>query len=117
MMQNMTLIEGNVPKHFYAPKVQVTQRIFPDGIKTSGQHPPNYEELSAYEEYPGSIDGPTVWSPEAYRNNPERWVHYFSEEEIEELSTAADNFRACGTPLTGIAKVRGTPFVRARLCQ
>ena len=86
-------------------KSQVSRSVFPDGIKTSGQHPPIYDELREYEDFPRSINGPTLWKSENYRNNPERWVHPFSTEEIEEISTAADNFRAAGIPLTGVTKV------------
>ena len=92
---------GDIP----VTKSQVSRSIFPDGIKTSGQHPPIYDELRGYEEFPKFIDGPTLWRPEDYRENPERWVHPFSLEEIEEISTAADNFRAAGIPLTGVTKV------------
>ncbi|KAK4694350.1 hypothetical protein P7C71_g3219, partial [Lecanoromycetidae sp. Uapishka_2] len=75
--------------------------IFPDGIKTSGQHPPLYEELRPYEDFPSEITGATVWNAEDYKNNPERWTHHFKEEEIAELSKAADDFRAAEIPLTG----------------
>jgi hypothetical protein len=79
---------------------------FPDGLKTSGQHPPIYSALRPYNDFPKEISGPTVWKTEDYRDNPERWTHPFSWEEIAELSTAADKFIAAGTPLTGISKVR-----------
>lgn len=94
-----------------ATKSQVSRTIFPDGIKTSGQHPPIYDELRGYEDFPESIDGPTLWKSEDYRENPERWVHPFSAEEIEEISTAADNFRAAGIPLTGVTKVLGSAHI------
>lgn len=80
--------------------------IFPDGIKTSGQHNPIYELLQPYENFPKEISGPTLWAKEDYENNPERWTHPFTVEEVEELSQTADAFIASGTPLTGIAKVR-----------
>lgn len=80
-------------------------KIFPDGIKTSGQHPPIYHALRPYSEFPKEITGPTVWKAEDYTNNPERWVHDFSDEEIEELSNVADKFLADGIPLTGISQV------------
>ena len=83
----------------------VSNSIFPDGIKTSGQHPPNYEELKPFEAFPSEIEGPTVWNADDYKNNPERWTHPLAENEIDELSKAADDFRAAGTPLTGITKV------------
>jgi hypothetical protein len=80
--------------------------IFPDGIRTSGQHPPLYEALRPYADFPQEISGPTVWKAEDYINHPERWVHAFTDEEIEELSQTTDRFIASGSPLTGISKVR-----------
>ena len=82
-----------------------SKAVFPDGIKTSGQTFPNYDQLKPYEEFPKEIVGETVWKSEDYQNNPERWVHRFSEEEIVEISKAADDFLSSGTPLTGITKV------------
>lgn len=86
-----------------------SKAVFPDGIKTSGQTVPNYNQLKSYEEFPKEIVGETVWKPEDYQNNPERWVHRFSEEEIVEISKAADDFLSSGTPLTGITKVCSDP--------
>lgn len=83
-----------------------SKAVFPDGIKTSGQTAPNYDLLQSYDSFPKEITGPTVWDPKDYRNNPETWVHPFSEDEIQEMSVAADAFMASGTPLTGITKVR-----------
>jgi len=82
----------------------VDKKVFPDGIKTSGQHPPLYNHLKSYAEFPKEITGETVWKAEDYANNPERWVHVFHDEEITELSGAADKFLADQTPLTGISK-------------
>ncbi|KAF2685906.1 taurine catabolism dioxygenase-like protein TauD [Lentithecium fluviatile CBS 122367] len=78
--------------------------IYPDGIKTSGQHPPLYDLLHPYEDFPKEITGPTVWNAAEYKNNPERWTHPFSAEEIQEISEAADAFIASKTPLTGISQ-------------
>ncbi|KAF2098518.1 taurine catabolism dioxygenase TauD [Rhizodiscina lignyota] len=78
--------------------------IFPDGIRTSGQHNPLYDQLKPYEAFPKEITGPTVWKKEDYTNNPERWTHPFGEDEIAEIGKAADDFIASGTPLTGISK-------------
>ena len=83
---------------------QVSKAVFPDGIKTSGQHPPLYEKLVPYESFPKRIEGPTVWEAKDYVNNPERWVHRFTSDEVAELSKAADDFMSAGTPLTGISK-------------
>lgn len=79
--------------------------IFPDGIRTSGQHPPVYDQLKPYSEFPKEITGPTLWRKEDYVNNPEKWIHPFTDEEIQELSDTADRFIESGTPLTGITKV------------
>jgi hypothetical protein len=45
-----------------------------------------------------------VWHKEDYVDQPDRWVHRFTDAEIRELSDAADAFIASGTPLTGISK-------------
>ena len=90
--------------HLLAQK-PVDKTIFPDGIKTSGQHPPLYDQLRPYTDFPQEISGGTVWKAEDYTDNPERWVHEFSAQEVAELSAAADKFIADGIPLTGISKV------------
>jgi hypothetical protein len=84
---------------------EVPTDLFPDGIKTSGQLPPIYEQLKPYDAFPKEISGPTVWKAEDYKDVPERWTHRFSSDEIAELSAAADKFIADGIPLTGITKV------------
>lgn len=82
-----------------------SKAVFPDGIKTSGQLVPRYDQLKPYHEFPQEIVGETVWKPEDYQNHPERWVHRFSDDEIVEISKAADDFISSGTPMTGITKV------------
>lgn len=89
----------------YPTQKIVDRKIFPDGIKTSGQHPPVPEFLKPYSAFPKEITGESVWKAEDYVNNPERWVHVFNDEEISELSAASDKFIADQTPLTGISKV------------
>lgn len=89
--------------HNLTTKVPVD--IFPDGLKTTGQHPPLYDHLQPFDQFPRQITGPTVWKPEDYRDNPEKWTHTFTAEQIEELSAAADGFLAAKIPLTGITKV------------
>ncbi|MCJ1233195.1 hypothetical protein MMC14_001150 [Varicellaria rhodocarpa] len=81
-----------------------SKALFPDGIKTSGQHPPLYNELRPFDDFPTEILGPTVWRADDYIHNPERWVHELSSEEIAEMSEAADCFLAASIPLTGITK-------------
>jgi hypothetical protein len=80
------------------------KNIFPDGIRTSGQHEPIYSLLRPYSSFPTQITGPTAWSKAHYAYNPERWTHVFSSDEVQEISSAADTFIASGTPLTGITK-------------
>lgn len=94
--------------HLHPSKAQqqpVDTSVFPDGLKTSGQHPPLYDLLHPYEDFPKEIQGPTVWKADDYKNNPERWTHPFSEEEVAELDKAADAFLAAGHPLTAMSKV------------
>jgi len=81
-----------------------SKAAFPDGYKTSGQCAPNYDLLAPYSAFPKEIRGDTVWEKADYQSNPERWTHHFSEEEVAELSKAADEFIASHTPLTGITK-------------
>lgn len=69
-----------------------------------GQHPPLYDQIYPYSAFPKHIEGSTVWRPEDYANNPERWVHQFSAAEIDEISRATDDFIASGLPITGITK-------------
>jgi len=92
------------PAHTLASTQPLSKALFPDGLKTSGQHHPIYSLLQPYERFPKQVSGPTLWQAEDYHNNPERWVHVFSDEEIAELGAAADAFIASGTPLTGMAK-------------
>jgi hypothetical protein len=82
-----------------------SKALFPDGIKTSGQQNPNYDQIQPYSAFPKEIVGETVWKAEDYVDRPEQWVHRFNEREIGELSEAADAFLASGTPLTGIMQV------------
>jgi hypothetical protein len=82
-------------------------RLFPDGIKTTGQQPPLYDQLRPYSDFPKQITGKTVWEREDYFGTSEKerkWKHQFTEEEIDELSIVADRFLASGWQLTGISK-------------
>ncbi|KAF7557060.1 hypothetical protein G7046_g6122 [Stylonectria norvegica] len=83
---------------------EVPRSIFPDGLRTSGQHPPLYDALKPYSEFPKEITGPTVWNKDQFVGHPERWTHRFTEDEIDELSATADQFIASGTALTGISQ-------------
>lgn len=85
-------------------KKLVDTAIFHDGIKTSGQHPPVYDQLRPYSDFPKECTGPTVWTASDYSNNPEKWVHRFTEDELEELGSVSDRYIADGLPLTGVSK-------------
>jgi hypothetical protein len=91
-------------EHQLGENNNVNTNIFPDGLKTSGQHNPIYSLLPPYNDYPVEISGQTVWEAREYQNNPERWTHIFSDDEIAELSKAADDFIAAEKPLTGMRK-------------
>lgn len=99
------LIEETPQAPIRVKNAEAPRSIFPDGIRTSGQHPPLYDALKPYSEFPKEITGPTLWKKEDYENSPERWTHPFTDEEIQELSDAADRFIESKTPLTGISKV------------
>ncbi|KAB8201855.1 Taurine catabolism dioxygenase TauD TfdA family protein [Aspergillus parasiticus SU-1] len=84
--------------------VAIPLDVFPDGLKTTGQHAPLYDHIKSFEQFPKEITGPTVWKAEEYRDAPEKWTHRFTAEEIAELSATADQFLANKIPLTGISK-------------
>ncbi|EDU49291.1 taurine catabolism dioxygenase TauD [Pyrenophora tritici-repentis] len=92
------------PPHTLSAPTKAPKSIFPDGIRTSGQHEPIYSLLRPYSDFPAQITGPTAWSKADYKDNPERWTHVFSSSEIAEISETADRFIASGMPLTGITK-------------
>ncbi|KEY65352.1 hypothetical protein S7711_01862 [Stachybotrys chartarum IBT 7711] len=98
------LLDETPSTPFFSKDTEAPRSIFPDGIRTSGQHPPLYDILRPYSDFPKKITGPTVWEAKDYVNSPERWTHPFTDEEVQEFSDAADRFIASGTPLTGISK-------------
>ncbi|KAH8704811.1 taurine catabolism dioxygenase TauD, TfdA family protein [Talaromyces proteolyticus] len=79
-------------------------KLFPDGLKTTGQHAPLPEFVRPFDKFPRQITGPTVWQADEYTTQPEKWTHRFTSAEIDELSATADQFIAAGTPLTGISQ-------------
>lgn len=82
----------------------VDTSVFPDGVKTSGQLDPIYDQLYPYSAFPKQISttAPTYWDAADYDPNPSLWQHPFSPEELDSLSKAADEFIAQGLPITGI---------------
>lgn len=98
-------IADTSPRWAKSANDQAPRSIFPDGIRTSGQHEPVADLLRPYSEFPKRITGPTLWNRDDYVNNPEKWTHAFTDDEVAELGRAADNFIERGIPLTGITKV------------
>ncbi|KAF7715054.1 Taurine catabolism dioxygenase [Penicillium ucsense] len=90
--------------------------VFPDGLKTSGQHAPVASQVRPYTSFPKVQSGPTVWKAEDFCEHRERWTHTFTPEEIEELSNATDNFIKQDLPLTGISQTNfALPILAERL--
>lgn len=92
-----------------APSIIVNDELIPSArarVKTSGQLEPEYSLLGSYEEFPERIEGPTVWKADDYRDNPEKWTHAWSEEEVGEIETATDKFLDAGYELTDITRVK-----------
>jgi hypothetical protein len=79
--------------------------IFPDGLKTSGQHSPIGSLIRPYGDFPTKIEGRTVWDKSNFEGRDDKWQRSFTPEEIEEIGKAADDYIASGRPLTGISQV------------
>ncbi|BFZ54929.1 hypothetical protein PYCC9005_001966 [Savitreella phatthalungensis] len=71
---------------------------------TSGQYDQLSETVTPYEQYPKQISGPTVWVRDDYQTHPERWVHWWTSEQLAEIEQAARNFQATGASITDISK-------------
>jgi hypothetical protein len=52
--------------------VPVDCKLFPDGLRTSGQHPPIESQLCPFEEFPRNITGPMAWTMEHMIQHPEQ---------------------------------------------
>jgi hypothetical protein len=79
--------------------------IFPDGLKTSGQHSPIASLIRPYSDYPTKIEGRTLWDKSDFQGRDDKWQRPFTAAEIEEIGKAADGYIASGRPLTGISQV------------
>ena len=77
-----------------------------DNLQTSGQFDQLPETVQPYENYPKSIDGPTVWNRDDYQNAPERWVHHWTDEELADIERATLAFEETGLTLTSMSKDR-----------
>jgi len=102
---------SHLPKTEFRTKLEKKPKSasFPDGIKTTGQQPPIFEEVRPYSDFPKNITGLTAWTKDEFSGSPEKealWKHPFTEEELGELSTAAEQYMASGRSLTEMSKVR-----------
>ncbi|KAK4933267.1 hypothetical protein LTR66_015912, partial [Elasticomyces elasticus] len=102
LIETRSIPADNPGKHINVKPVD--RNIFPDGFKTSGQHPPLRDQLYSYSSFPKYIEGTTVWQPTTYQHSPEKWVHQFTTAELNELSLTAVAFLSSSAPLTGITK-------------
>lgn len=89
----------------------VDRNFFPDGLRTSGQHPPIESQLKPFEDFPKKIEGHSIWTPEHMINNPNKWIHKWTLSELTDLERAVDGFITSGTPLTAISKVSSVLFL------
>ena len=83
----------------------IDRKVFPDGLRTSGQHPPIENQLVHFEGFPRKINGSTVWKAQEMADDPQRWVHQWTETELQQLLGAVESFIDSGVPLTEISKV------------
>jgi len=88
-----------------APSTDSNRNHSADGDLTSGQYPPLFDKINTdIASFPKSLEGPTVWRREDYINSPDKWIHRWTQEEIDDLSRAADEFAAKGLSLTQISQ-------------
>ena len=83
----------------------VDHDIFPDGMRTSGQHPPIESQLKPFEDFPTNIAGRTVWKATDLAKITSSWIHVLESLEIEELDRATEDFMSRGVSLVTINKV------------
>ncbi|VUC24805.1 unnamed protein product [Clonostachys rosea] len=100
---------SHLPKTEFRTKLDVKPKsgLFPDGYKTTGQQPPLYEEIHPYSDFPKEITGITAWVKYDLQGTPERealWKHPLTKEELEDISTAAENFMSSGRDLNEMCK-------------
>lgn len=90
----------------------VDKAIFPDGIKTSGQHAPVYSRIRPYEDFPKEITGITAWNAKEFVDKPEKWNYSLSNDDVAEIGAAADRYIESGQQLTAMSKVRITVSIQ-----
>lgn len=98
-MTSVLQANGNHFDNEHAPR-----DVFPDGLRTSGQHPPETDQLAPFSSFPKQIEGRTLWTTEYFTANRHEWTHDLSADEIAELGAAADAYISSGQPLEGLTK-------------
>ena len=70
------------------------------GVLTSGQYDMDTSVLTPYDQLPKKITGPTVWTKEELgdKANEDRWVRWWTQEEIGQFEKAAKDWVASGRP-------------------
>ncbi|KAM3503831.1 hypothetical protein MY10362_003945 [Beauveria mimosiformis] len=82
----------------------IDRKAFPDGLRTSGQHPPIESQIRPFEAFPTEITGPTVWEGREMATRHDEWAHHWTESELNELLQAVNAFTVSGIPLININK-------------
>lgn len=95
----------------------VDRKAFPDGLRTSGQHPPVESQIRPFEAFPTDITGPTVWEGRDIATRQDEWSHRWADGELNELLQAVDAFTISGIPLINISKVRHDRSPEYVLCR
>jgi hypothetical protein len=72
---------------------------------TQGQKDVSFDLVQPYSSFPRKVVGPTVWQAQEFRDDPERWQHQWSSDQIQDLEQAYESFRVSGKPLTSVSKV------------
>ncbi|KII88296.1 hypothetical protein PLICRDRAFT_41457 [Plicaturopsis crispa FD-325 SS-3] len=79
-------------------------KVDADSDLTSGQFPPIDSYDVPYSKFPKVVEGPIVWEARPFRENPETWIRYWTDAQIEDLENATRAFEKTGLPLTEISK-------------
>lgn len=77
---------------------------FEGSANIHSQHDQLKETITPYESYPKEVTGARLWTRDDYQNNPGRWVHDWTEDELSQIEVATDNFAKTGLQLTAITK-------------
>lgn len=91
----------------YSDQVQAQKSLKSTAnVLTSGQKDAELDLLVPYKDLPKEITGPTVWHAEDYRGdvNRKKWIHVWTQEEIDQLEAASTLWRDSGRELGEIER-------------